>query len=67
MENKKMLFFLNSENPYHRILRRAIVIAGYTLLSVVIWDSMMFMPEWAIPIMVAVGAMIDKSLSELKK
>lgn len=67
MENQKMLFFLNPANPAHRILRRAIVIGIYTMASVIIWDSMRYAPEYFIPIMTAIGAMIDKGLSELKK
>lgn len=67
MENTKMLFVLNSSNPFHRVLRRGLVIGGLTVISVVLYDSMFLAPEWIIPVATAVLAIVDKSLSELRR
>lgn len=61
-----MLIFLNEHNKYHRILRRGIVIGALTCMSVILYDSMIFAPEWIIPVLAAIGAMLDKSLREYK-
>jgi len=61
-----MLFFLNSDNPLHRILRRGIVIGLLTCVSVMIYDYMGMAPEWIIPLLTVVGATLDKLLREYK-
>ena len=65
MENKKMLGFLNSDNPFHRVIRRGLVMAGLTLVSVVIYDSLPLAPEWIIPALTGILAIVDKMLREM--
>lgn len=62
-----MLFILNSENKYHRILRRGIVVGALTFFSVMIYDYIRIAPETIIPLLSVIGVMIDKFLSEQKK
>ena len=62
-----MLFFLSPENKYHRILRRGIIIGVLSFLAVVIYDYMPMAPEALIPLLTAVGAMLDKYLRSIKE
>lgn len=61
-----MLGFLNSKNKYHRILRRGVIIGGLTFLAVLINEYMLMAPEAIVPLLAAIGAMIDKFTRETK-
>jgi len=60
----KMLFFLNSANPIHRILRRGIIIGFLTFLAIIFKEFITNAPEIYIPIFTAILAIIDKIIGE---
>ena len=62
----KMLFFLDPTKKYHRILRRGLVIGGLTFLSTIGFGLMETNPTM-IPLLTAILAILDKSISEMKK
>jgi hypothetical protein len=62
----KTLIFLNADSPVNRILRRAVVIGVLTIVSVLLSDWLQLAnPVW-VPIITAVLALIDKTLSEYR-
>ena len=60
-----MLYFLSSDNKYHRILRRGIVVGVLSCLAVMIYDYLPTAPESIIPLLTILGVMIDKAVREL--
>ena len=65
---KRLLLFLPAENAWSRIIRRGVVIGVLTLISVVLASALTenLAPGYATPILVAILAMIDKSLREFR-
>ena len=61
-----MLYFLNNNNKYHRILRRGIIIGGLTFLSTIGFGVMDTNPTM-IPLLTAILAILDKAISEARK
>jgi hypothetical protein len=69
MENKKMLVFLNSSNKWHRILRRGVVVAFLTFVSIALQGFIIdtngtMVPEYMIPVFTAILVMLDKMIRE---
>ena len=62
-----MLLFLNPENKYHRVLRRGIVVGLLVIVSMLIGAYLPEAPEYSIPVLTAILAMIDKLTRELKE
>lgn len=56
----KLLLVLDASKPTNRIIRRAIVMGVIALISVVITELSGFAPGYAIPIITAVLAALDK-------
>lgn len=79
MENKKILLVLNSANPWHRILRRALVGGALAFLGAFINSSLLnaeilfsFLSKPAVqvfivPVLTALGLGIDKFWREWQK
>ncbi len=63
----KMLFILNPENKWHRIIRRAIVVGVLSLGAVLINGFAEQAPAIWIPALTALGVAVDKLISETKK
>ena len=57
---EKMLFILNPENKWHRLLRRALAMGAFAFVAVLIKSNIPNMPEMFVPIAVAIIAAIDK-------
>ena len=61
----KMLLFLNSDSLWQRVLRRAIVIGFFTLVSIVVREALIpAAPTIWIPILTAVLSALDKFIRE---
>ena len=61
----KLLFVLPADKLWARTVRRAVVIFVLAGLSVVVKDRLAFSPEWAVPLLTAVLAALDKFLREI--
>jgi len=59
-ETKKVLFFLDASNPRNRLIRRFVVIFIFAGIAAILKDFIIGAPEWLIPLITAVLALIDK-------
>lgn len=57
---KKMLFVLSSDKKWHRIARRAIVVGVLSAVAVLLTALLDVAPIYAIPVITALLASIDK-------
>lgn len=58
-----MLFFLNSENKWHRLLRRGLVMGVFAFVAIVLEETLHWAdtPVYLIPLITALLAMVDKA------
>ena len=61
-----MLFLLNPANPFHRIIRRGLVMGVFAFVGVVLSSMMELMPAYA-GIFTALLAFIDKASREFSE
>ena len=61
-----MLLFLNPKNKYHRVLRRGVVVGLCVAVSMLINVYLSEAPGYAVPVLTAIIAMLDKLSRELK-
>ncbi len=57
-------FVFNPENPYHRAIRRAVMMGVIVLIAELVKGVVPIAPEYSIPIIAAIGAAIDKYLRD---
>ena len=57
-----MLYFLNSENKIHRVIRRAIVVGLLSAVAVLANAILDVAPIYVIPVLTGLLAAIDRSL-----
>ena len=67
MENKKMLIFLDSANPLHRVLRRGIVVAFCAFVSLVVNEYTDIAPGYVIPLISGLLVALEKLRREMEE
>jgi len=63
-ETKKVLFFLDASSGRNRLIRRFVVIFVFAGIAAILKDFIIGAPEWLIPLITAVLALIDKWVRE---
>ena len=63
-ETKKVLFFLDASSQRNRLIRRFVVIFIFAGIAAILKDFIIGAPEWLIPLITAVLALIDKWVRE---
>lgn len=58
----KLLYFLDSDKKYNRIIRRAVVVGILSAVAVVLNSVVDIAPIYTVPIITAILAAIDKCL-----
>lgn len=58
----KLLYFLDSEKKYNRVIRRAVVVGILSAVAVILTALVDVAPIYTIPVLTAVLAGIDKYL-----
>lgn len=67
MENKKVLFFLDASKPLNRAIRRGVIIFIFAGFAAILQDFIIGAPQYIIPILTAVLALLDKYLRDIQE